>query len=145
MIDTITGVNREVAKELNLPEDLVKKVNSFYWKQGIKGSIQSGEYSSVWIKGIGTFATSRNKINIKILKVIREIRYFRNSDKEFKKKTREEYIEEKMNQLRLLLIRRNEIAKVYKFNSEKRKQRKDEATKSKAIMGKQAPNSNGDS
>lgn len=123
MIETINHVNREVAKELDLPEELVALINSFYWKEGVKKAVTSGEHTSIWVRNFGTITTSRNKVNISIIKLIREIRRFQESNKEYKKKTKEEYIEDRMIKLKVLLERRNDIAKAYKANEDRKRKK----------------------
>ncbi len=118
MIDTINIVNKEVSKTLGLDEDLVRIVNKFFWKQGIKRAIQSGDHTSIWIKNIGTLATSRNKVNNKIRRLIKSIRSL-DQPRDYKVKTKEQFLVEKYSQLRMLLARRNDIALAYKANKDR--------------------------
>lgn len=113
MVDTIYGVNKEVSIELGLPENVVKSINAYYWK-GIRDCISSGVNTGIWVKGIGTFVISRNKLRTEIYKLIRQIRKYRLSSREFRKVSKEESIASKYMQLRLMLQRRNDIAIVYK-------------------------------
>jgi hypothetical protein len=127
MIDTINNVNKEVARELGIDEAIVKKINAFYWK-GVKGAIASGEHTSIYLKNIGTLSISRNKLNKNILYLIKQLRFFKNTTEEFKKKTREEYIAELSEQLRKMLARRNDIAKLYRETEIKIKTKRRNAT-----------------
>lgn len=119
MIETINVVNREVSKTLGMNETLVKFINQFYWRKGVKEAIQSGQHTSVRIKNIGTLVTSRMKVNNKIVKLIRAIRELNNPERVFKEKTKKEYLDEKYKELRLMLARRNDIAKAYKTNKDR--------------------------
>lgn len=124
MIETISHINREISKELSIDESLVKSINAFYWKS-IRDTVSSGEHTSIRLNSLGTYVISRRKLWIYINKLIKQIRYFRkNVDKVFKNKTREEYIEDRVNELRLILKRRDDLAKVYKINEDKYKLKK---------------------
>lgn len=137
MIETINIVNKEVSKTLHKSEDLIKAVNKFFWKQGVKKSIQSGHHTSIRIKNLGTLVTSRNKVNLKIIRTIQHIRMLNDPATEFKQKTKEERLKEKYDHLIILLQRRNDIAIAYKTNTDRTKQKYD----TKANMGQQAPDS----
>jgi len=115
MVDTIITINREVSRELGFSEDLVKKVNKFYWEQGVKDSIRSAQHTNIRIRGLGTFATSKFKLYADIKELIKFIRNLRENklNKKFKNTTREELIELQLAQLRKLLFRRNELAKAH--------------------------------
>ena len=117
MIDTINRVNKEVARELNINEDLVSAINKFYWKE-IKKTVQEAKHTSIWIRNVGTLAVSRTKLNRRIVQIIRQIRGLQNPTRVFKVKTREQCIEEKIELLKLLLIRRNDLAIIYKTNKD---------------------------
>jgi hypothetical protein len=149
MIETINHVNKEVARELEIREDIVKKVNGFFWKE-VNHTIASGAHTSIYIKGLCTLTVSRNKVNVKIYKLIREIRYFRNTSKEFKRKTRVEYLDERLDVLRLMLERRNEVAIAYKANydrylEKKRKKQLQNDRTTETGLGQQTLDSDGDS
>lgn len=118
MIETINIVNKEVSKTLGLDEETVRLVNKFFWRQGVKKAIQSGDHTSIWIKNIGTLAVSRNKVNGKIKRLIASIRALE-LPRDYKIKTKEQFLEEKYNQLKMLLARRNDIAKAYKANKDR--------------------------
>lgn len=137
MIETINVVNKEVSRSLGISEETVKLVNKFFWRYGVKESIQSGQHTSIRVKNIGTLVTSRNKINNRLRKIIRSIRQLKEPDREFKIKTREQYLEQQYNELRIMLARRNDIAIAYKNNKDRSKQRYDKAYKTD--MGEQTP------
>lgn len=140
MIETINVVNKEVSKILKLDEELVKIVNKFYWRYGVKQAIQSGEHTSIFIRNIGTLTISRTKVNRKIVKIIGQIRTLLNPERQFKVKTREQCIEEKYVMLRTMLKRRNDIAIAYTKNNQRAKERYD----TKTSMGQQATNTTRD-
>lgn len=136
MIETINIVNKEVSKLLNIDETLVKVINQFYWKHGVKAAIQSGGHTSIRLKNIGTLVTSRTKVNNKILRLIKSIREFKRPEKVFKTKTKEECLSEKYTELKLLLQRRNDIAIAYKSNTDRTKQKYELP---KTNLGEQTP------
>ena len=76
-METIIKINKEVATELGFSEDLVKKVNKFYWEKGIKDSIRSAEHTNIRVRGLGTFTTSKFKLYLDIEKLIKFIRNLR--------------------------------------------------------------------
>lgn len=140
-MDTLNNVNREISKELNIPEDIVRKVNSYYWKRGVKEAISSGEHTSIRLKNIGTLAVSRHKINEKIVTLISKLRKLYVSEREFKKKTKEQVIEERKKELSLMCKRRSDIANVYLKN----KQRRINVKLLETNLGQQTPDITGDS
>ena len=115
MVDTINIVSKEVSREHNIDEDLVKFVNDFFFKC-LKSVIQSGEYTSIRVNNIGTLVTSRLKINTKIKKLIKLIRNIKDPSKVYKEKNKEDVIKDKYRELKLLLKRRNELAIAYETN-----------------------------
>ncbi len=121
MIDTINLVNREAARILSKDETLVKLVNRFFWKEGVKEAVQSAQHTSIRIPKIGTLVISRNKVNKKILRIIQSIRELQRPEKTFKEKTREQCLTERYTELTLMLKRRNDIAIAYKNNIDRHK------------------------
>ncbi len=113
MIETINQINREVARELSQEENLVRSINTYYWRT-LKSSISSGEYTSIWVKNVGTLVVSRNKLRKKISGLIKSIRYYKSTGKGFKNRTNQEYLLDLMIELKLMVSRRNDIAKAYK-------------------------------
>lgn len=128
MIETISMVNREVARRLGQPEGLVKMVNQFFWRD-LKKEIASGQRHSLWLRGLGTLVVSRYKVNQKIRKLIWEIRYSR--ERTFERKDKEAHIKSLFVDLGLMLERRNEVAIIYKRNADR--------IKAKTNLGKQTP------
>ena len=116
MIETINTVNKKVSKKLNKDIDLVKKINAFYFKE-VHKAIASGEYNGIRLKHIGTLHISKFKLYSKIKEAIKEIRLLKNPNK-ILKRPKEEVLEIKYAALRILLERRNELAKNYKENDE---------------------------
>jgi len=52
----------DVANELNLGEDLVKEVTSFFWSK-IRNSLSDLKHHTVTVPNLGTFKVRRNKMN----------------------------------------------------------------------------------
>lgn len=123
MIDTTNNVNKVAAKLLGLDETLVKVVNKFFWKHGVKEAIQSASHTSVRIPKIGTLVTSRNKVNARIQRVIKSIRDISDPNKIFKEKSKEDCLRDKYEELTTMLKRRNDIAVAYKSNTDRLKQK----------------------
>lgn len=113
MIETINQINKEVAQELKIDENIVKKVNKYFWEQGVKDSIRTAQYTGIRIRGLGTFYTSRYKLRRAIEDLLVEIRFIRDVKQEFKVRTREQLLDEKYEMLNKYLIRRNELAKAF--------------------------------
>ena len=100
-----------ISKELDLPLDLVTKVNKEYWRE-VKRKMNDLESTSIYVKKLGTFTVSRYMINKKIKKTIGVIRGTRKS-KRYSELKREEVLKKLYSRLRKLLYQRNEIAKLY--------------------------------
>lgn len=114
MIDTSNTVTRLVSKRLEVTEETTKIVYDFYWKHGIVESIRSGKHTAIRVPKLGTFMTSRRKLYQQIYKYIAYIRFLRAKESNsFKRYTKEEAIERYKNDLKLLLERRNDLAKLY--------------------------------
>lgn len=101
---------REAADKLNLPISLIKSVNNFYWKNGIKKNLSNVSYNSLFIKNFGTIVISKYKLNKEILTIILKIRNIRKSEK-FRQETKDMMIEGYKNNLRKLWKKRNDIIK----------------------------------
>lgn len=99
---------REVSEELNLPLGLVKAVNNFYWKEGIKNNLSNVNYSSIFIKNLGTIVVSKYKLYKEILTLIRKIRNIEYSQK-YTPLKKSYIIEGYKTNLRRLLKMRNEL------------------------------------
>lgn len=100
-----------ISKELDLPLDLVTKINKEYWRE-VKRKMNDLESTSIYVKKLGTFTVSRYMINKKIKKTIGVIRGTRKS-KRYSELKREEVLKKLYSRLRKLLYQRNEIAKLY--------------------------------
>lgn len=105
-------VNNIISERKNLKENVVKAINKYYWKQGVKKKMSTLESSSVFIKGFATFTVSRYNVRRLIKKTIIQIRNLRKSTK-YKDSTKVIYSEELYNKLRMLLAKRNELANFY--------------------------------
>lgn len=101
---------KEASDELNLPIGLVKAVNKFFWKEGVKSNLSNVKYTSIFIKNFGTITVSKYKLYAEIHTLIKKIRRVHYSDKYTE--LRRGYIMDsyKIN-LRKLLKIRNEIIK----------------------------------
>ena len=110
-MQNIQTVNKLIAREHNIQEDIVESVNSFYWKS-VRKSLSSFENLSVSLKYIGTITISRRKINYYIGYLIRKIRKIKASTI-FKETTKEHLIEVNTNKLRKALKQRDALAKQY--------------------------------
>lgn len=104
-------VSRKVAKDLNMPVELVNQVNSFYWWE-IKTKILAGESTTINVKGLLTFTISRNGVNTFIKNLIRKIRLYK-VDTRKKPETNQKLTEKAYDNLRIALKQRNIIAKQY--------------------------------
>lgn len=105
-------VNNTIANKLNIDEKIVKAVNKFYWKQGVKKRMSTLESTSVFVKGFATFTVSRYNVRRLIKKTIIQIRSLRESTK-YKETTKVIYSAELYKKLRMLLEKRNELANFY--------------------------------
>lgn len=114
MIDTSSTIIRQTAKKLEISEDLIKTIYDFYWKEGVKGAMRSGQNTAIRVSKVGTFMVSRRKLYRHIQKHIFYIRHLRSQPEEiFKRTSKEEMIERYYIDLKVLLERRNELAKLY--------------------------------
>lgn len=114
MIDTVNVVNKLVAEKLDVSEDIVKVTNAFYWRFGVVESMRSGDHTAIRVGKVGTFMVSRRKLYRRIKKYISLIKALKSENvSEFKRVSKEERIEAYKADLRKLLARRNDIAKLY--------------------------------
>lgn len=104
-------VNGAVAKELNLPLEVVEKINKEYWKE-VKRKMNDLESTNIFVKKLGTFGVSRYLINKKILKNISMIRNMP-KNKKYSELKKQEIIKKIKVRLQKLLYQRNQIALVY--------------------------------
>lgn len=100
-----------ISKEMDLPLDLVTKINKEYWRE-VKRKMNDLESTSIHVKKLGTFSVSRYMINKKIKKNIGLIRGTHKS-KRYSELKREEILKKMYVRLKRLLYQRNEIAKLY--------------------------------
>lgn len=111
---TIDSIIRKSAEDLGIPEDKAKKVVMEYWSVIYKKLI-SGANSAVTVRHVGTFAISRYKLKIGIIKKIQKIRRIRKSTN-LTTEIKEKYLESEMTKLRKALVHRNDIAIQYAKN-----------------------------
>lgn len=112
-------INRTISERTGIDEDVVKAVNKYFWKHGVKKNLSTLNDNALFIRGLGTIVVSRYNLRKMIYATIGKIRGIRNSTK-FKETTREIYLEELYGRLRRLLKSRNELAKQYKNEHDKR-------------------------
>ncbi len=137
MIDTINTIVKDIAPNLGLDESLVKKVYAHYWKT-VKRAVASGQHTSIWLRGVGTMAVSRTKVNKHIRRLIWRIRALQEDRTPHTRKTKEQILIEAIDDLRLMCARRNELAIAYKANKDRIYD-----TKAKRHLGQQAPDNAG--
>jgi hypothetical protein len=101
--------DKACAEKLSIDLAVVKKVNRYYWKKGIKSNLASAKYRAIFIKNFGTITVSRYKLNEEIKELIAKIRNTRKSTK-LKPESIEKALIFYYQNLRELLKRRNEIA-----------------------------------
>lgn len=99
----------ECAEKLGIDLKVVKKVNSFFWKVGVKRNLSRATYRAIFLKNIGTITISRYKLRVEIVDMLDKIRrtkinvYFTEATKAL--------IDQNLRaNLKVLLERRNEIA-----------------------------------
>lgn len=100
----------QVAVEYNLSPELVKKVNNFFWKEGVKYSLSNVKHTSVFIKNIGTIVISKYKLNKELSLLIKKMRNIKNSNK-YTEKRKNSILEGYKINFRKLWTKRNEIIK----------------------------------
>ena len=106
----IDSVSRLISIKLEIPYEIVKKVNKIYWKD-IRDNMKNLNSPNLYIRNLGIFTSSRY-LNAKLIKeVIYKLRNLHNKNiKESSKILTKIDLE---NKLKKLLIQRNEIAKIY--------------------------------
>lgn len=100
-----------ISKEMDLPLDLVTKINKEYWRE-VKRKMNDLESTSIHVKKLGTFSVSKYMINKKIKKTILVIKGTKKS-KRYSELKRSEVLKSLYVRLNKLLYQRNEIAKLY--------------------------------
>lgn len=110
-MQNIQTVNKLVARECNIKEEIVESVNNFYWKN-VRKSLSSFENLSVSLKYIGTITTSRRKLNYYIGFLIRKIRNLKDSTR-LKETTKEHLLDVNTIKLKKALKQRDALAKQY--------------------------------
>ena len=101
--------NKACAEKLGIDITVVKKVNSYFWKKGVKSNLSKAKYRAIFIKNFGTISVSYYKLNVEIIETIAKIRALR-VHKRKKEITKKLAIGELTRNLTQLLKRRNEIA-----------------------------------
>lgn len=114
-------INKLVAREKGISEELVEQVNGFFWKE-VKRKLSTLESTSVSIKHIGTITTSKRKIDVFIKSLIGKIRNIRKSNR-YKESTKALLLDVNMDKLRKALIKRNELATQYYEAYNRRRER----------------------
>lgn len=104
--------NKAIAEKKGLENDIVRKVNDFFWRKGVRKNLTDVNYRSLYIKHLGTITVSKYKLDKKIEHLIKRIRSVRVSPK-FKEETKELILAKYYDSLKAMLKRRNEIALEY--------------------------------
>ena len=91
------------------PFDVVKLVNRFFWREGVRKNISKAEHRSIFVKNLGTFTVKRKVLYSEIADMIWRIRRIRKA-KRYKERTRNIIETQLIENLRNLLALRNEIA-----------------------------------
>jgi hypothetical protein len=102
--------NKATAEKLGKDLKIVKEVNAYFWKNGVKRNLSEANYNAIFIKNFGTIAVSRHKLRKEIKVIIKNIRTL---DNIYKPDVREETRIRLYTKLKRLLERRNEIANSY--------------------------------
>lgn len=108
----IQTINKLSSRDLNIKESIVEKVNRFYWKQ-VRRDMSSLNYSSIYLRYIGTFTISRRKTILYIEHEIKRLRDLRVNKQGHKLTSLALLIDSHTDRLRKLLVQRNTIAKQY--------------------------------
>lgn len=114
--------NKHTTEKLGLDATLVKKVNSFFWRVGVKQNLSNASYASLFLKNLGTIVISKYKLYREIEDLISKLRGLEESTY-YTEKRKGLIRENARTQLRQLLAKRNEIA------TELYKQHQDELAK----------------
>lgn len=101
--------NKLEADKLKMDLAVVKAVNRFFWKKGVKANMSGVKIRSIFIKNLGTFTVSKYKLYKEIGNTIQKIRMMKKSTKftEEKKKMIITFLYESLSQM---LRQRNIIA-----------------------------------
>lgn len=101
--------NKEIAEKMGVDVTIVKAVNRFFWKEVRRGM---PHHTSTFVKNIGTIVISRKKLNRYISDLIERIRNTRKSTR-LTEHRKQFYIDLLYADIRMLLQRRDELAKTY--------------------------------
>lgn len=101
--------NKAVSEKLGIDINIVKQVNRFFWREGVRKNISKATHRSIFVKNIGTFTVKRKVLYSQIYDVIWRIRRIRCA-KRYKETTKITIENQLIENLRNLLILRNEIA-----------------------------------
>lgn len=112
---TIEQINRAIAEEKGLPFEVVRAVNDYFWRKGIRKNMTDITHRSIYIKNIGTITVSMYKLKSQISKIIKKIRAVRVSTK-YKEETKQLILDKSFRELKEMLIKRNEMATEYYKN-----------------------------
>lgn len=102
--------NKATAEKLGIDLKIVKEVNTYFWRYGVKKNLSEANYNAIFIKNFGTITTSRHKLRKEILETISKIRHIDNYPRP---ELREEIKARLYIKLKKLCERRNEIAHSY--------------------------------
>lgn len=111
----ISNINKKVATELGISEDIISKVNDFYWNT-VKQELRNLDNEFIHIKKIGDFEVSQTKLNHQIVK-IRQFIYNIRRSKKFTETKKEEIIKDyKLKYVKCLRMK-EEVARTLNFRN----------------------------
>lgn len=115
----IAFINKKVALELNLKEELVSKVNDYYWNT-VKKTVRNLEDEFIHIKKIGNFEVSNFKLDSYIKFLRQYIMNIRNSYK-YTHDFKEEVLKEYKRRYALAMSMQREVKKTLHFRQNYKK------------------------
>ena len=103
--------SKEAAAKLGVDESVAYEVNKFFWNN-IRRATHDLSYPSIYIKNLGTLNLSRYKLYKSIVTEIKRIRAVR-ANKELIEERKDQILKTRIKRLRLLLTKRNQLAKIW--------------------------------
>lgn len=97
------------AAQLGIDLELVKKINKYFWKYGVRKNMGNGEHPVLYVKGLGTFFASPKRIRQALRVSIKHLRLLRINTK-LKEEKRLELIKIREQVIADLLVLRNQTA-----------------------------------
>lgn len=110
-----------VAEKLNVPKDIVLKINKTFWND-VKTEIESHTENNIYIKNLGTFCISISILRKKIINLINIIKHLKKEEK-YDEINKAIMLKDHYTTLRTLLETRNKHALNLKQKHEDRLKR----------------------